>query len=83
MTRAHWQAQYLPNGGQILFMPLATVYSTSTAEARRILGSFDPYDQAAKLELTFDSAEAQMRLGLFGCDTATHERMLRGDPVTP
>jgi len=74
---AFWQSPFI-EGKQLFNYPLASVVTTTSAEADQLATAHQLSDHKAKLELTFDSAQAQMRLGLFA-DMAGFERMLRGD----
>lgn len=60
----HWK-----HAGQVFAYPMVTVFAATGAEADEIAGPehrVETYDQAALCHLLIDSAQAQIRLGIFG-----------------
>lgn len=77
MRTEFWQSPWV-NGHQLFTYPLGHVIAATTAEADAIARDAGLNDSRAKLDLTFDSAQAQMRLGIFGNPKAA-EAVMRGD----
>jgi hypothetical protein len=69
--------RYRPNGGQLFMYPLMAVWAGSKLEADNIAQPTEN-DGLAKAFLALDSAEAQMRLGVFG-EPGLRAKMERGD----
>lgn len=68
---------YRPNGGQLFAYPLMAVWAHNHLEADNIAQPTDD-DGLTQALLALDSAEAQVRLGVFA-EPALRAQMERGD----
>jgi hypothetical protein len=72
---------YWKRAGQVFSYPMLTVFAATAEEAGEIAGPehrVQTYDQVAYCELMLDSADAQVRLGIFG-NPAAQDAVMRGD----